>query len=374
MSNYNKKIYKNKQGQFHSEMSASQVATFHPTFQPASKPLTVKPQEEWETLTPEYEVISADDSELEYQADVGIKTSVHWGQRKLALAIVQFLSNHWDKRTVPNPILLYIGAAPGNNINFIMSNLFPDFTVHLYDPRPMKVTPTPRMVVHQELFTDDISKQWSGRNDVFLMSDIRSGDPGKEERDVGEANIKNDMQLQERIYESVRPVRASFKFHLPYYYKDRPKYVEYMYGLVYRGIWAPQTSTETRLVPMTTSDGIDRISWDILKYESQMYHHNIQVRQHINFKNPLFLDNDPLSITPVDGTELTNDYDSIAETVVWKDYLQKIGGKDMITLDNVRGLSRSLTQFLAEGRGPEKMTTLAKIRLDPLFIKRKFKQ
>jgi Poly A polymerase regulatory subunit len=328
-------------------------------------------QVEWKTFISQYEVISASDPEMEYQADVE-KTSVHWGQRKLALAIVQFLSEHWNNQVVPNPTLLYIGASPGNNIEFVAKNFFPDFTVHLYDPRPMKVTPTDKMVVHQELFTDDIAKQWSGRNDVFLMSDIRSGDPSKEDRDTSEANIKNDMQLQGRIYEIVKPVRASLKFRLPYYYEDRPKYVDYLYGLVYRGIWPLRTSTETRLVPMENPDGFDRISWDILKYESQMFYHNVQVRQRMLFRNPMFPADDPRSETPVDGTELTNDYDSIAEAVVWGNYLRKVGGEDMVTVDNVRGLSRSLTQFLSEGRSKEKMTTLAKLRADPLFIKRRF--
>ena len=332
------------------------------------------PSLEWTTFTPQYKVISAKDPEMKYQRRHGLKkTSVPWGQRKLALSIVEFLTDHWDKRIVPNPILLYIGAAPGNNIEYIMTNLFPDFTVHLYDPREMKVTPTDKMVVHKQLFTDETAQQWSGRNDVFLMSDLRSVDSYSTDEETREKGIWEDMQLQARIYETVRPVKAMLKFRLPYYIEGTTsRYSEYLYGLVYRGIWAPQSSTETRLVPMANSDGVDRISWDNLKYESQLYYHNVRVRERMSFRNPFFNENEIEAMTPVDGDELTNDYDSIAEVIVWRDYLQKVGGKDMATLDNVRGLSRSLTQFLAGTRSIGERATLSKLRQDPLFIKGQF--
>ena len=331
-------------------------------------------EEKWENFTPRYKVISSDDLEKSYQPRGGLKkTSVSWGQRKLALSIVQFLSDHWDKQIVPNPILLYIGAAPGNNIEYIMTNLFPDFTVHLYDPREMKVSPTDKMVVHKQLFTDETALQWSNRNDVFLMSDIRSVDSLSTDEDTREKGIWEDMQLQARIYETVRPVRAMLKFRLPYYIeKVTSRYSEYLYGLVYRGIWARQRSTETRLVPMTNSDGIDRISWDNLKYESQMYYHNVEVREKVSFRNPFYNEDDNESKTPVDGIELTNDYDSISETIVWRDYLRKVGGKDIATLENVRKLSRALTQFLAGNRSAEDRATLAKLRENPLLIKGQF--
>lgn len=332
-------------------------------------------QKEWGTFTSEYAVISKGDPEMKYRLLDDGRSAVQWGQRKLALAIVQFLSEHWDNQVVPNPTLLYIGASPGTNIAYIMTNHFPDFTVHLYDSRPMKVTPTDKMVVHQELFTDDIAKQWSGRNDIFLVSDIRSVDSYSNDPDTREEGIWADMLLQARVYGAVRPVRAQLKFRLPYYGEGigKTRYHEYLNGLVYRGIYTRPTSTETRLVPMENSDGVSMILWDIKKYESQMFYHNVEIRQYQQFRNPLVDEDDPLAEKPVDGNELTNDYDSIAESFVWSNYLQKVGGEGMVTLDNVRGLSRSLTQFLAEGRSSEKMTTLAKLRADPLFIKRKFK-
>jgi len=57
---------------------------------------------------------------------------------------------------------------------------------------------------------------------------------------------------------------------------------------------------------------------------------------------------------------------------VWGNYLRKIGGVELVLSEHVVGLSRSLTIALAEGRPTDKMLTLALLRADPYFIKRKF--
>ena len=61
------------------------------------------------------------------------KIAVHWGQRKLLLSEIQFITLYWDNLDVPIPILVYAGAAPGLHIPFL-SQMFPEAEFHLYDP------------------------------------------------------------------------------------------------------------------------------------------------------------------------------------------------------------------------------------------------
>src|SRR3989304_7495287 len=103
----------------------------------------------WRSFQAEDFLLQPNDPEAPYMGGL-TKTTVHWGQRKLSMALIQFLTIFWEIEKIPNPILLYIGAAPGYNIEFIMKNLFPNFTSYLYDPSPIKVTPTDKMKVINE--------------------------------------------------------------------------------------------------------------------------------------------------------------------------------------------------------------------------------
>ena len=63
----------------------------------------------------------------------------HWGQRKLALALLEFVLLYWDQKKHPNPKFLYVGAAEGTNIGMI-SRLFPAISWYLYDMRPFRIS------------------------------------------------------------------------------------------------------------------------------------------------------------------------------------------------------------------------------------------
>ena len=103
------------------------------------------------------------------------KGSIAWGQRKLFLVLIQFLSLFWDPKKVSKPVVVYAGAAPGTNIG-IVSQLFPEIVFHLYDPAPFKVKSNPHIHLYQQYFTNEDAKQWSGRDDVYFISDIRTAD------------------------------------------------------------------------------------------------------------------------------------------------------------------------------------------------------
>ncbi len=58
-----------------------------------------------------------------------LKTVVHWGQRKLFLGELEFLTAY----STPGATVLYAGAAPGTHLRFLME-LFPTLHWVLVDP------------------------------------------------------------------------------------------------------------------------------------------------------------------------------------------------------------------------------------------------
>lgn len=306
-----------------------------------------------------------------------IFNSTHWGQRKLGMALIQFLTFYWDPQTNPNPIVVYAGAAPGTNIS-VVSELFPRVQWELYDPGNFDIKATDKIHLHQEYFTDDVAKKWANRNDILFVSDIRRPIYTEESAQVeSELIIWEDMQSQARWYGIMKPVKAQLKFRLPFVSPELSKVfkknVPYLDGDVFKGVWAPEHSTESRLVPR----GYDYVYWDIKKYESQMFYFNIHVRGVKKYLNPFYTEE--YAKLPIDPPELLNDYDSLAETYIWIFYLQKSWGGDAATLDNVKNMSHLLT-FGLNNYNPDKSKwlTIHKKRIETkiheLKSKRKYAQ
>jgi hypothetical protein len=98
------------------------------------------------------------DPELPYRRRQGeYKTVLHWGQRKLHVSEIEFLTEFG----FPYCHVVYAGAASGTHIKQL-SEMFPDVTFHLYDPSPFTVLPTERIRIHNELFTDEIARTFLG--------------------------------------------------------------------------------------------------------------------------------------------------------------------------------------------------------------------
>lgn len=87
-----------------------------------------------------------------YRRRTGERKSVnHWGQRKLAVSEIEFLSMFSNN----NDIVVYAGAAPGAK-NDALSHLFSDLGWHLYDPSPFRCTPSNNLRLHNEYFTEEV--------------------------------------------------------------------------------------------------------------------------------------------------------------------------------------------------------------------------
>ena len=160
------------------------------------------------------------------------------------------------------------------------------------------------------------------------------------------------MALQRRWVEIIRPSKAHLKFRLPYTIPDWPLEIEYFEGIIYKQPYSPQTSTETRLV--LTSPKLKYKKYSTEKYQSQLFYHNIYIREKINYLNPF-----------MDEPELLNDYDSCCEISIWKDYLSY--REVEITRDNIITFSRNATKLLTNGR--KYSDTLSYLRENPRAIK-----
>lgn len=74
---------------------------------------------------------------------------IHWGQRKLLMVEIWFLTKYGGL----SKNIVYVGAAPGNHI-YCLAVLFPEHNFYLYDPNEFAVKPRPKIHIFKNLFTD----------------------------------------------------------------------------------------------------------------------------------------------------------------------------------------------------------------------------
>jgi len=217
--------------------------------------------------------------------------SLHWGQLKLFISEVQFLTHVWanmpDQNVldVPLPVVLYIGAGPGNHLPALIG-LFPQFVYHFYDPTPfVNKVESQNCKYFERLFTEEdvliYQSLVESGVDVFLISDVRGSEYRSlkaDEVSIPEANacIETDMLLQQSWVEKIKPKYASLKFKLPYPSKSlKSSTFEYLSGVNYLQAYANRTTTETRLFVTRPIDKVfTKTLYDIQKYDDSMFYYN----------------------------------------------------------------------------------------------------
>lgn len=151
---------------------------------------------------------------LSYRRRKGeLKTVLHWGQRKLLMSEIEFLT---DYGRVDHKIL-YVGAAPGTHIRFL-SDLFPDYYWHLYDPSNFVCKETDKIAITQAYFTDEVCKSFEGQKLLFI-SDIRSVNFREESKSdqISDEAVKGDMRMQQEWHTALKPLKSMLKFRLSYF-------------------------------------------------------------------------------------------------------------------------------------------------------------
>jgi hypothetical protein len=328
--------------------------------------------------------VTPEDPMMEYHSRQSVKKNVvAWGQRKLGLALIQFLSKYLSETSVINPIVIYAGAAPGENIAFV-AKFFKNVIFHLYDPRDYMIDindpsvylyqnnegikPQHRIILHtgeqHGWFTDEIANYWKNYQatigGVYFISDIRSTNHAVENSQQFEEGVWRDMVAQANWVKIIKPVRSQLKFRLPYDLGVNSSIkqmfptmkIPYLPGIIYKGIYNKPTSTESRLVTPNHKDSdYEDVLYDFKEYESKMFYFNTEVKEKFQFIN--ILDN---SFNPVYPDELLNDYNSMAETFIWVELMKYLNIP--VNLNNVKKLCDNFTKAIALDKGK----SLSKLR------------
>jgi hypothetical protein len=202
-----------------------------------------------------------------------VKSLVHWGQRKLLISEIEFLSKY---APLSSPLTcIYCGAAPGTHIPFL-SELFPLINFILIDPAPFHCQQSDRIVIRSELMTDNLARELSQSlrdpSGVLFISDIRSADWKVYGNQLLEQEIAGDMEDQMRWHDLLAPLASILKFRLPWTSGS----TEYLQGEVYLPLWGPQTTTEARLV--VEGGRSQRRQWDHQTHWEQMFYFNTVTR------------------------------------------------------------------------------------------------
>jgi 23S rRNA U2552 (ribose-2'-O)-methylase RlmE/FtsJ len=203
-----------------------------------------------------------------YERPENQKSAIHWGQRKLLLSEIEFLTDFGNRKE--GQIVLYVGAAPGSHILYL-SDLFPEYTFVLIDPAGFdeKLYNHPKIIIRQIYFDDQVAKEYQ-KDNVYFVCDIRTADHTKLTEDENEDYIKRDMDAQMRWHKIMKPIKSMLKFRLPY----KPGETSYLDGLVYLPVFGRQSTTETRLVPHDDNMKI----WSNTEYEEQLFYFNSVTR------------------------------------------------------------------------------------------------
>eukprot|EP00668_Euglena_longa_P035980 GGOE01046232.1.p1 GENE.GGOE01046232.1~~GGOE01046232.1.p1 ORF type:complete len:450 (-),score=69.58 GGOE01046232.1:86-1435(-) len=246
--------------------------------------------------------LPADAPRLPYRRRKGeVKTTLHWGQRKLLMSEVEFLTLYAS----PGDTVLYAGAAPGSHVQFLSERMFPELKFVLVDPADFICPPSERVEIRQEYFTSSMAREFAGRSDVLFISDIRTADPCKLSEMEVEEYVMQDNAAQMEWSEIIEPKKCMLKFRLPY--PDRMGGASpYLAGDIFLPVWGPQTTTETRLVP---TGGMR--SYSHLEYEEQMFWFNTVYRES-RWGSEVQLDN-----------RGDNRYDALAEIHILRQFLLK---------------------------------------------------
>lgn len=202
------------------------------------------------------------------------KSVVHWGQRKLLLAEIEFLTTF----AAASGTVVYAGAAPGVHIAWL-ATLFPGLRFLLYDSAPFcpalqqAAAQPDSNVTLRGLFTDRTAASFRDAG-VYFISDIRRGSYLEFDDVTVEQFVAADMAAQMRWHLEMRPAKSMLKFRLPWPEFAGSACSEYLDGDVYLPVWGPQTTTEARLVPY----GAQTVQWDNARYERQMFYFNTVTR------------------------------------------------------------------------------------------------
>ena len=275
-------------------------------------------------------------STLDYKLDY----PNHWGQRKLLLTEIDFLTQTLSSKDDKIDII-YAGSAHGTHIK-ILFDLFPNIRFHLYDPaifdsilKPYvrsgqiiineyyhdvkyknnkidRNTPFLKYGDRQKLpedygfFTDEVAEYYRQKfydekenySKCLFISDIRRDLPKDPYKHKGKADwswdfekiVLEDQEFMRKWLQIMRPQSSMLKFKEPYVKDGRNALYKYFQGIIRLQIWHPPNSAETRLI-VNHNDIDTEVFYDIIAYERKTSYYNyLRINNIGNMEIP-FLEN-----------------------------------------------------------------------------------
>lgn len=256
-----------------------------------------------------------------------VMQGLHWGQRKLLMSEIEFLTRFAAKARV----VIYAGAAPCTHLR-ALQELFEDHVFVLVDPAPFSVSESESVVLIKEKFTDELASQLFLRfgSDTLFISDIRGTGFEEDGAEIHELSIQQDMQDQMRWHCLLKPAKSMLKFRLPF---DDGSTL-YLDGEVMLPVWGPSGTSECRLI-------VDRnagmVHYDHRRHEEQMFHFNAVTRVGLYDHN-------------IVGEGIDHCYDCASEIQILRSYLLKNGCPRRRLECCVSMLSRRLSRLLSKRR------------------------
>jgi len=199
------------------------------------------------------------------------KTVVHWGQLKMLLVTMLFFMkviNEDDKEVH----VIYAGSATGDNI-LLLCKLFPNTRWYLADPNNHNLELYKKkdqvIEITKGYFTDELAEkykiQFKNRDHKLLfMSDIREG--------TEDLKVLGNQESNIRWHKIIKPDYSYLKFRCGY---ETEKEYNYYKGDIYLQFYAPQSSTESRL--LLEKDLVPYV-YNIDEYQGKLYYFNRVIR------------------------------------------------------------------------------------------------
>jgi hypothetical protein len=282
----------------------------------------------------------------------------HWGQKKLLLSEIQFLTKiYTNTKTLNNYIIVYIGSADGTHLP-LLYQMFPQLTWLLYDPNPFnKMVYQKHVQVHNMYFTDDTIKHVLERTKnkkIIFISDIRVT--------TSEENVMMDMIKQAEWGVTLDAKFMLLKFRLPYTDKvDKVKHLElpkekvtnykkagekemlYLKGKLFIQLYPPIHSTELRLMVEQDSDGKYPLKlYNYEDIEQKLFYYNTNIR------GKWFTDEEKYNnVYLIPGFD--NGIESISEYTIIADYLATV--QNNTDLDEAVRMTYDLNVLLEKATG-----------------------
>lgn len=207
-------------------------------------------------------------------SEVKANTSFHLGQLKLFYAELLFLTKYAQK----GDLVLYVGAAPGYHTNK-MAQLFPNLEFHLYDKQRFdineKYIKSGQITLFKEYFEDSTTDYYAKlkRRILFVcdMRDLKIGKyKGADHTDNMDIIVTEDMYMQMKWCQMIKPFKAYLKFRLPYQIEE----TRYLTGTIYLQAYNA-ISTETRLC---TDNYTSLTTYNNEEFDEMLAYHNAMNR------------------------------------------------------------------------------------------------